>query len=169
MEDTKNNFIKAYEEHVDALFRHCLFSVRDKETAMDIVQDTFAKTWNYIVGGGEIQNIRAFLYKIMKNLIIDYYRKKKTDSLDAMQEDENFDPPAVVDVSIEEHSESMIAFKLLDKIPKEHKDVIVMRCVEGLSFKEISHITNEGENTVAVRYHRGLKKVKELFNKKNEK
>ena len=78
MEDTKNNFIKAYEQHVDALFHYCLFNISDREVAKDIVHDAFAKTWNYIVKGGHIDNMKAFLYKIIKNLIIDYYRKKKT-------------------------------------------------------------------------------------------
>lgn len=164
MEEQKNNFIKAYEENADALFRHCLFNVRDREIAKDIVQDTFVKTWNYIVEGGEVLNLKAFFYHTMKNLIIDYYRKKKAVSLDALREDENFDPSAQVEVSIEEYSESLIAFKLLDKIPSEFKEVVVLRCVQELSFREISEIIGESENTVAVRYHRALKKIRKLFN-----
>jgi RNA polymerase sigma-70 factor (ECF subfamily) len=115
-------------------------------------------------GRGKVDNLKAFFYKTMKNLIIDYYRKKKAVSLDVLREDENFDPVAPVEVSIEEHSESLIAFLLLDKIPAEFKDIIVMRCVQELSFKDISHITGEPENTVAVRYHRAIKKIKKLFN-----
>ncbi|MDB5204642.1 MAG: polymerase sigma factor, sigma-70 family [Candidatus Taylorbacteria bacterium] len=164
MEEQKNNFIKAYEENADALFRHCLFNIRDREVAKDVLQDTFTKTWNYVVGGGQILNLKAFFYQTMKNLIIDYYRKKKSVSLDALSEDENFDPPAPVEVSIEEHSESLLAFRLLDKIPEEFKSVIVMRCVQELSFREISELTGEPENTVAVRYHRAIKKIKKLFN-----
>lgn len=164
MEEATNNFVKAYDENADALFRYCLFNIRDREIAKDILQDTFTKTWNYIVGGGQILNTKAFFYQTMKNLIIDYYRKKKSVSLDALSEDENFDPPASVEVSIEEHSESMLTFELLHKIPKEYKDVIMMRCVQELSFKEISGITGEPENTVAVRYHRAIKKVKKLYN-----
>lgn len=164
MEEIKNNFIRAYEENADALFRHCLFNIRDREVAKDILQDTFTKTWNYMVGGGQILNLKAFFYQTMKNLIIDYYRKKKAVSLDTLREDENFDPPEHVEVSIEEHTESILAFRLLDKIPGEFKEVIMMRCVNGLSFREISHITGEPENTVAVRYHRAIKKIKKLFN-----
>jgi len=168
MEDIKGNYIKAYDEYVDALFRYASFNVRDRETAKDIVSDTFAKTWSYIAGGGQIENMKAFLYRTLKNLIIDHYRAKKAISLDALTEDEHFDPVAEVEISIEEHSESMLAFGLLDRIPKEYKDIVVMRCVQGLSFREIAHITSEQENTVAVRFHRALKKVKDLFNKKSE-
>jgi DNA-directed RNA polymerase specialized sigma24 family protein len=51
MEDQKNNFVKAYDENADALFRHCLFNINDREAAKDVLQNTFTKTWNYIVGG----------------------------------------------------------------------------------------------------------------------
>lgn len=165
MEDIKGNFIKAYDKHVDALFRYARFNVRDKEVAKDIVSDTFAKTWSYVVGGGEIENMKAFLYRTLKNLIIDHYRSKKSVSLDTMASEDNFDPEAEVEVSIEEHADSMIAFSLLDRIPEEYKEVVVMRCVQGLSFREIALIMSEQENTVAVRYHRALKKVKDLWNR----
>jgi RNA polymerase sigma-70 factor (ECF subfamily) len=168
MEDIKDNFIKAYEANVDALYRYAHFNIKDKEVAKDIVQSTFTKTWNYIAMGGEIKNIKAFFYKTLKNLIIDHYRLKKAVSLDNLAEDEFFDPPAPVDVSIEEHSEAMLAFMLLDLIPAEHKEIIVMRSVQELSFKEIAHVTGETENTVAVRFHRAMRKVRDLYNRKNE-
>ena len=167
MEDTKESFIKAYDEHVDALFRYASFNVRDRETARDIVSETFTKTWSYVAKGGQIENMKAFLYRTLKNLIIDHYRSKKSVSLDALAEDERFDPVAEVEVSIEEHAESRLAFGLLDKIPKEYKDVVVMRFVQGLSFREIADITEEEENTVAVRFHRALKKVKELWSRES--
>ncbi|MFA6050186.1 MAG: RNA polymerase sigma factor [Candidatus Paceibacterota bacterium] len=168
MEDIKGNYIKAYDEYVDALFRYASFNVRDRETAKDIVSETFTKTWSYIAGGGQIENMKAFLYRTLKNLIIDHYRAKKAVSLDTLAEDEHFDPAAEPEVSIEEHAESMLAFGLLDQIPQEYKDVVVMRCVQGLSFREIAVITSEQENTVAVRFHRALKKVKDLFNRESE-
>lgn len=162
-DNISKTFIQASEEHIDALFRYCLFHVSDREMAKDIVQDTFMRTWNYIADGKEVRNMKAFLYETMRNLIIDYYRSKKTLSLDALAEDEHFDPPVREEVSIEEHAESGIAFKYLERIPKEYRKVVVMRYVKGLSFKEIARLTREAENTVAVRFHRALKKLKTLF------
>lgn len=159
------DFIKAYEDYANALFRYCSFNVPDREVAKDIVQDTFTKTWNYICKGGKIDSLKSFLYKTLKNLIIDYYRVKKNDSLDKLVEEENFDPVMVEDVSIEEKIDSKIALQLLNKIPKEYRDIVVMRCMEDLSFKEIAEITEVAENTLAVRYYRAMKKVKEIFNK----
>lgn len=165
IEDIKSKFIKAYDEHVDALFRYASFNVRDREIAKDLTQETFTKTWNYIASGNQVDNLKAFLYKTLKNLIIDYYRLKKPISLDTLVEEENFDPAASEEVSIEEESDSKIAFGLLDSIPRQYKEIVLMRCVEGLSFREIAEITSEEENTVAVRFHRALKKLRELFNR----
>ncbi len=160
----EQNFITVYEENVQPLFRYCLAHISDREIAKDVVQDSFTKTWDYIAKGSEVKNLKAFLYKTLKNLIIDHYRSKKSSSLDALSEEENFDPPAYEEVSAEERLDAKGAFKLLEKLPPEYKDVIILRCVEDMSFKEIGQITGETENTVAVRYHRGLKKVKKLFN-----
>lgn len=168
LEKITTSFTEAYEQNADALFRYAFFNVSNRELAKDLVQETFTKTWDYVASGKVITNLKAFLYKIMKNLIIDYYRSKKTSSLDILIEEENFDPPAENDdqEKAETRLDARIAFSILDKIPKEYREVIMMRCVEELSFKEIAYITEETENTVAVRYHRGLKKVKEIFNQK---
>jgi len=168
MEDIKAKYIKAYEEHADALFRYASFNVSERETAKDIVAETFTKTWTYIAKGGEIDNMKAFLYRTIKNLIIDHYRSKKSVSLDMLSEDEHFDPASEPEVTIEESSEGKMAWGLLDQIPAEYKEVVVLRYMQGLSFREIAHIMDEQENTVAVRYHRAIKKVKELFNRKTQ-
>ncbi len=54
--------------------------------AKDLVQETYMKTWNSMVKGEDIHNIRAFFYKILGNLVVDHYRKKKTLSLDRLSE-----------------------------------------------------------------------------------
>ena len=50
------------------------------------MQDTFCKSWDYIQKGGEVRNYKPFLYRILNNLIIDEYRKKKSVSLDEILE-----------------------------------------------------------------------------------
>ena len=87
----EQKFLKAYDEYSDAIFRHCYFRVSDREKAKDLTQDTFTKTWEYVLKNGEVTDLRAFLYKVANNLIIDTYRKKKEDSLDDMMENSSFD------------------------------------------------------------------------------
>ncbi len=163
MFEKSKNFALVYHAHFANLYKSCLFRVRDREIVTDIVQDTFAKAWRYISIGGIIRNEKAFLYKTMRNIIVSYYRAKKTFSLDLLSDTESFDPPAEPRVSIEDHAESMIAIRELDHIPEKYKDVVVMHFIKGLSFKEIAAITSEAENTVIVRFHRAIKKLRTLF------
>lgn len=82
-QDFERDFLAAYDEHSDALFRHVLIRVRDREVAKDIVQEAFSRTWLYLSEGKKIDYMRAFLYRVANNLIVDGSRKKKSASLDA--------------------------------------------------------------------------------------
>jgi len=156
-------FIRAYEEHADALFRYCSFKIHDRELAKDLLQEAFSKTWAYLAKGEEVGNLRAFLYRTLGNLIIDEYRKKKTSSLDALM-DEGFDRSEDEPLSVEDRIDAASAMELLKKLPEGYGDVIFMKYVQELSLKEIAEITRQSENAVAVRIHRGLQKARKLFN-----
>ncbi len=155
---------QAYNEQVDALFRFSHAHVSDREEAMDLVQETFTKTWKYMVGGGRIRNLKAWLYQTLRHVIIDYYRKKKSLSLDSLHEMQGFDPPAPADLSPETRIDGALALRLLDRLPSEYKEVVVLRYVNELSYHEIAAITGESENAVTVRCHRALKKMRQIFN-----
>src|SRR3989344_4903710 len=84
-------FLAAYDEYSDSLFRHVMLRVRDREAAKDIVQEAFSRTWVYLSDGKEIEYMRAFLYRVSNNLIVDASRKKKSSSLDSMMEQDGFE------------------------------------------------------------------------------
>ncbi len=162
-------FTVAFNEHADALFRYCHFKIADRETAKDVLQQTFMKTWLYMSEGNEVTNIKSFLYKTAGNLIIDYYRKKKPLSLDMLME-EGFDRGFDESKTLQNKLDGSTALKLLRKVPDGYREILFMRYVQELSLKEIAEITGETENNIAVKIHRGLIKVKELFYKaENEK
>lgn len=162
MDDIQTTFLKAYEEHADALFRLCLFKVSDRETATDLLQETFMKVWSYLSEGKKVENLKTFLYRTLGNLIIDHYRKKKTVSLDVLEET-GFDIPFDEKEITEAQLDGEKAIKFLKKLPKEYQEVVFMRYVEGLELKEIAEALEEPINTITVRIHRGLRKLKELF------
>src|SRR5437763_1367624 len=73
----QEKFSMALHDYQRDLNIHAFFRVNDPEIGKDLVQDTFMKTWNYIKNGGKIMMMRAFLYHILNNLIVDEYRKRK--------------------------------------------------------------------------------------------
>ncbi len=169
-EKIKKEFIESYDKYSDAIFRYCLGQTSDREKALDLAQETFTRAWQYLAGGKQIEQMRPFLYKTATNAIIDDRRKKKTVSLDAMME-EGFD--AASGENEQEQKEitfdSEQAIKLLQNLDEKYKDVLMLRYVDEMSIKEISEITNESENNISVRIHRGLDKLEKLINSENNK
>ncbi len=152
----ESEFLAAYDAHSDALFRHCLIRVRDREIAKDIVQETFSRTWVYLSEGKKVDYIRAFLYRVANNLIVDGARKKKSSSLDTMMDDDGFEP---VDESIRDFAEvpqAREAMKMLEGLDEIYRTAITMRYVEEMSPREISAQLGVSENVVSVRIHRGI-------------
>ncbi|MBI2594808.1 MAG: RNA polymerase sigma factor, partial [Candidatus Colwellbacteria bacterium] len=84
----EKEFWQAYEAYADALFRHCYFRMYDRELAKDLVQEAFSRAWSsYFVPGKEVENLRALLYRILNNLIVDEARRRKPVPLDTLEED----------------------------------------------------------------------------------
>lgn len=167
----EENFIKAYEKLADAIFRHCYFRVNDRELAKDLLQETFTKTWDFIARGGEVKNFRPFLYKVANNLVIDYYRNKKTIPLSLDELKEKGVEPRLIYEGKENPELTHLKDNLLEiinKLEQNYREVIIMRYIDELSIKEISVMLNDSENVIYVRIHRGLKKLKEIL-KKHEK
>src|SRR6185436_372995 len=161
----ETEFLAAFDEHADALFRHCLIRIRDREQAKDIVAETYTKTWTYISEGKKVEHLRAFLYRVANNLIVDMSRRKRSSSLDAMIDDDGFE---VLDESIRDPGDipdARRAVELLKSIDSIYRQVITMRFMDGLTPKEIAQILDVSENVVSVRLHRGMEKLRELANR----
>lgn len=158
MNPLERKFLKAYDELSDAIFRHCYFRVFNRERAKELMQETFMRAWENI---GEVQNLKAFLYKVANNLIIDESRKKKAVSLEDMQE-EGFDIPD----DKKDRPMNILAgkelIKILERLDPKYRQVIMMRYLDDLSPKEIAEATGESENNVSVRIYRGMEQLRRL-------
>jgi RNA polymerase sigma-70 factor, ECF subfamily len=158
----RDQFLAAYDQFADQLFMHVLFRVSDRETALDLTQEAFVKTWEYLASGKEVGNIRPFLYKVANNLIIDHYRKKKSDSLDALQEG-GFDMASNDNERIVTASEGKIAIEAIGMLDEKYRQVVMLRYIDELSPREIAEVIGESENAVSVRINRSIKKLKEIL------
>jgi len=164
---TTEEFLAAYDEFSDALFRHCYFRTSNSELARDLVQEVFVRTWKYIAEGKEIGHMRGFLYRVANNLIVDEFRKKKftNTSLDLLQE-KGFDPGKDEREQLMRALESKEILPMLEELAVQYRDVIVMRYLDELSPREIADALGESENAVSVRIHRGMKQLREILKEK---
>ncbi len=154
-------FLEAFEAHADALYRHAYFRISDKERAYDLAQDTFLKAWDYVAGGGTIKQYKSFLYRVLHNLIIDEYRKKKSSSLDELLENEKV--AGAVEAQLSEGSVRE-AEEALDEVPDDYRVVLTLRFIDDLSIGEIAETVGVSENVISVRIHRGIAKLRVLCN-----
>jgi len=159
---------RAHHDFNKGLQTHAYFKLSNYRMSEDLVQDTFMKTWVYLMKGGEIDTMKAFLYHILNNLIIDEYRKSKTDSLDALLE-KGFEPKTESTEQLINMLDGEDALVLISHLPVMYQKVMRMRYVQDLSLKEMSLITGQSRNTMAVQAHRGLEKLKILYEQKNGK
>jgi RNA polymerase sigma-70 factor (ECF subfamily) len=158
----EDHFVKEYERLSDPVFRFCLFKVSNRDVALDITQETFTKTWEYIEAGHTIENMKAFLYRTAGNLVIDYHRKKKAVSLDSLQEN-GFDIGVMTNEKNEIAFDTEVVLKVVATLDEKYRDVVLLRYAEDMSVKDIAEMFGETENTISVRIHRALEKVKEVF------
>lgn len=162
----KTIFNLAHHDFEKGLNARAFFKTNDHAIGEDLVQDTFLKTWSYLVKGGKIEMMKAFLYHILNNLIIDQYRKHKTTSLDFLIE-KGFDPGENRRENTNENLfrilDSKASLLLIAELPLAYQKVMRMKYVQDLSLAEMSLITGQSKNSLAVQLHRGLEKLKVLY------
>jgi RNA polymerase sigma-70 factor (ECF subfamily) len=168
-------YLEAFNAYSDPLFRHAFFRLSNRDRALELTQETFLKAWDYVHGGGEVQQFKSFLYRILNNLIIDEYRKSKQSSLDELLESDTGDLEAKMsEGSVRETEEGLDEQGLLENIraripelPDVYREAITMRYVDGFTPKEIAGMIGVTENVVSVRLHRGVIKLKALCTENN--
>lgn len=155
----------AYDEWSDAIFRHCYFRMGNREVGKELMQEAFTKTWEYLIAGNEVENMKAFLYRTANNLIVDYLRRKskRTEtSLEEMQEQSGFDIAGDEDTkqrASRSFSEQQVT-QILNKVDEPYRSTLIMRYIDELSPKEIAQSLGETANVISVRLNRGMKMLR---------
>lgn len=156
---SEEEFTRAYEEYGDALFRHCYFRLYDRDRARDLVQETFIRAWTYRAGGARIDNVRAFLYRVLTNLIIDETRRKKAVSLEELAA-EGFDPSSDERARLAVLADAAHVLRVVDTLGEDQRTVILMRYVDDLKLKDIARALGVSETVVSVRLWRATRTLK---------
>lgn len=158
--DSQAEFLKLYDASADALLRHCYFKTHDRELAKDLAQEAYLRTWRVIASGREVPNPAAFLYRTANNLIIDHYRRKKSLSLDELSEASGFDPEGEGSEEVEAAARAREAVEALEALEEPYRETMLLRYQTGLAVAEIAQMLEETENTISVRIHRALAKLR---------
>jgi len=164
---------KLIRRHKNRIFAYILMIVKDKDLAEDLFQDTFIKVINTFRSGQykEEGKFIQWVMRISHNLIIDYFRKAKRIPIIENNDDYNiFDKVRIPVESVEEvliteqiHKDVK---KLIEYLPREQKEVLVMRHYGDMSFKDIAEVTNVSINTALGRMRYALINLRKLVKEK---
>lgn len=156
--------------HQRKIFSSIMILVRDKEMAEDVFQDTFIKVINTLKSGNyhEEGKFLPWVIRIAHNLVIDHFRRKSRmpmvhdtedySYIDALKlKDDNVEDKMVVD---QIHLEVR---KLIEHLPFDQREVVIMRHYGDMSFKEISECTQVSINTALGRMRYALINLRKLI------
>lgn len=160
--------------HKSKVFTSIFMFVRDQYLAEDLFQDTFIKVVRKL-RAGQYQEEGKFLPWVMRiahNLCIDYYRKTKRTPLITTPEGfdifnllqfSNGNPEKII---IRQQSHQKVR-EMVDRLPVEQKEVVILRHYADLSFKEIADITNVSINTALGRMRYALINLRKMQREKH--
>lgn len=162
-------FSQVYDLYVAKIYRFIFFKVNKAEDAQDLTSEVFLKTWQYIIDGKEIQNLRALFYTIAKNLVIDHYRKNSQKEVSLEQQFlEQQEIPITSDslTPFEQLDQKIEIAKVEDKLRElkdEYREALILRFVDQLSIKEMSVVMGKKSGAVRVILYRALNALKKLM------
>jgi RNA polymerase sigma factor (sigma-70 family) len=156
--------------HKDKIYTSILFLVKDKYLAEDIFQDVFIRVIDTIKGGRytEEGKFLPWAMRIAHNLCVDHFRKVKRTPTIRNSEDQdifevlNFTEESAEDKMMKKQSHNRVK-DMLDQLPEDQREVIILRHYADMSFKEIAQVTNCSINTALGRMRYGLINLRKLM------
>lgn len=176
----RKEFEETAMEHIDSLYNMALRLVFNKEEAEDLVQETYLKAYRFFDSFQKGTNIKAWLYKILKNTFINKYRKEIATPGEILYEDleainsglaykQETNSTELADTLESKYADFSGLLEddvkqALDSLPAEYREAILLSDVEELSYQDIAEIANVPIGTIKSRLNRGRKLLqKKLF------
>ena len=156
--------------HKDKLYTSILFLVKDKYLAEDIFEDVFIRIIDTMRGGRytEEGKFLPWAMRIAHNLCVDHFRKVKRTPTIKNSEDKdifevlNFTEDCAQTKMIKRQSHERVR-AMLDLLPEDQREVIILRHYADMSFKEIASVTNCSINTALGRMRYGLINLRKMM------
>lgn len=147
-----------YLHYYDDVYRFVLYMTHDEQLTNDLLQDTFYKFFK--TDTRHIQQVKPYLLKIARNLITDYFRKKRLIEMITLKEDKRVDDAPLPDDVIVQEELSLELYNALYKLPLKYREVVILRYIEQYSVKETASILKCKEARVKNDSARGLKTLR---------
>ena len=172
VEGDENALTILINRHQSKIFGFIYSKISDRDISNDIFQDTFIKVIRTLKSKSynEEGKFLPWVMRIAHNLIIDHYRKNK--KMPMFRETEEFsifsimsDDSLTIENKIIKDQVEIDLKKLIEELPADQKEVLIMRMYQDMSFKEISEITGVSINTALGRMRYALMNIRKVIDK----
>jgi RNA polymerase sigma-70 factor (ECF subfamily) len=152
-----------YEKHRLSVFRYFYYQVGDKQAAEDLTSEVFVR----MLGSIEKYHPRAvpfeaWLFKIARNLVADYYRSKKH-VIQLPLDEETPDANDAVTTSVEDQLTSERLVDALQSLNQSQREVIILRFVNRQPINQVAKMMNKSENSIKGLQRRALLSLRETL------
>lgn len=154
-------FKKEFLPYHQKLYRIAFRIVHDAASAEDMVQDAFVKLWNKRDEMSKIENTEAFAIIILRNTCLDYLRKTKDEY--NIEYDKEIPEEVSLSKEIEQRDQVQNIKGLINKLPDQQRQVMMMKHWDGYSDEEIEEMTGLSSGNIRVILSRARKTIREQF------
>jgi RNA polymerase sigma-70 factor (ECF subfamily) len=153
------------QEHI-ALRRYLLLTGIDDQTAQEIVQETFLKLHSHLNRNGERTNLRAWLYRVARNLALNEHssaRRRGLQQIDETEGEEAFgrDEDSPETLLLQNEREAQVR-RAMQKLSLPQRECLLLR-TEGMKYREIAEVLQISVASVGENIQRGLERLKRLL------
>ncbi|MFB4159498.1 RNA polymerase sigma factor [Geomicrobium sp. JSM 1781026] len=155
--------VELYDIHSYELIRYIYMLVNDELQSEDLLQETFIRAWKNVHRLNEIENPRAWLFKIAHNASMDYLRKKKPIHLIEKFIKSVPDPSLQPEKYIQTKEESRELVDRINNLKDRYRKIILLRKVHEFSIRETADILKWSESKVKTTLHRAMKSLEDSY------
>lgn len=151
-------FSELYARYNQRIYAYCLRVTGNPDEARDIFQETFLKFYKSARSDRQLQNVPGYLLTIARNLCLNFKRDRK-DTVSF----EDFHVSISTEQSLEKKELSQLIRTALDLLDKDHREAFILREYQGLSYAEMSKITDVSVSALKNRVWRAKEKIKKIL------
>lgn len=157
-DDSKLAFSQLFDAYYEPLCDYAYRYVKHSEAMEDIVQEVFVRIWEKRKHWEPKISVRAYLYRSVYNEVVTDFRKKRFETpYDNMHDLEQAQSSVSPLDELHDRETARAIDRAIEMLPERRKEILVLRLLQGLSYKEISAILDISVNTVDTQIRRALK------------